>query len=204
MKSTSRTALTSAKLAAAITIGMMAAPNTASAQEYYIGQLVPGGYNFCPRNSIAANGQLLAISSNTALFSLLGTNFGGDGRTTFGMPDLRGRAPIHHGNGPGLSSRPLGQKSGAETVVMTTAQLPSHNHTIGSKNVAGDKGGPASDFPAASNIRGQKNYHNGPADALMDSAMVQPTGGGQAIHIMNPFIAIQWCVATFGIYPSRN
>ena len=95
MKISVKTLIGGAKIAAVATLGMMAAPQSASAQSYYIGQLVPGGYNFCPRGSLAADGQILAISSNTALFSLIGTIYGGDGRTSMQLPDLRGRAPLH-------------------------------------------------------------------------------------------------------------
>lgn len=204
MKLSFKTLLTGAKLAAVATLGMTFAPQSASAQEYYIAQIVPGGQNFCPRGTAATDGQLLAISSNTALFSLIGTIYGGDGRTTFALPDLRGRSALHNGSGPGLSSRPIGQKSGAERVTMTTATMPSHTHQLTSVNQDGDKGGPASDFPAKSNVAGQKLYHNGPADSAFDPAMLRNTGGGQSISIMNPFLVIQWCIATQGIFPSRS
>ena len=182
----------------------MAAPQSASAQSFYIGQLVPGGYNFCPRGSLAANGQLLPVASNSALFSLLGTIYGGDGRTTFALPDLRGRAPLHAGNGPGLSARPLGQRGGAETVTMTAAQMPSHSHMVGARNKRGDKRGPGTDFPAPSSVTEQSIYHEGPADVTMDPKMIKNSGGGQPMQIMNPYLVIQWCIAIDGIYPSRS
>lgn len=203
MKNTSKSFIAGAKTAAVLTIGMMTAPQSASAQEFYIGQLVPVGFNFCQRQTAAANGQLLAISSNTALFSLLGTIYGGDGRTTFALPDLRGRMPMHAGNGPGLTSHPQGQKSGVETVTLTEVNLPSHSHTITSVNQTGDKGGPVTDLLAKPSD-GSKIYHDGPPDSTMDPRMVQNTGGGQAFNIMNPYLAINWCVATQGIYPSRS
>ena len=204
MKISIKALISGAKIAAVATLGMMAAPQSASAQSYYIGQLVPGGYNFCPRGSLAADGQILAISSNTALFSLIGTIYGGDGRTSMQLPDLRGRAPLHAGNGPGLTSRPLGQKGGSETVTMTTATMPSHNHLVGARNKRGDKRGPGTDFPAPSSVTEQSLYSEGPADVTMDPAMIQNTGSGLPMQIMNPFLAIQWCIVTEGVYPSRS
>lgn len=192
-----------AKAAALVSLGMMAAPQSASAQDFYIGQLVPVGFNFCQRTTAAANGQLLAISSNTALFSLYGTIYGGDGRTTFALPDLRGRIPMHYGTGPGLSTRNIGQRGGSETVVLNATNLPSHNHNILSVNKTGDKGGPVTDLLAKSSD-GAKIYHDGPPDSTMDPRMVQNTGSNQAFNVSNPYLAINWCVALQGIYPSRS
>ena len=101
-----------------------------SAAEPFLGEISMFGGNFAPRGWAFCDGQLLSIAQNSALFSLLGTIYGGDGRTTFGLPDLRGRVPMHHGNGPGLSSHPIGQKSGSETVILNVLQLPAHNHTV--------------------------------------------------------------------------
>ncbi|WP_430974469.1 tail fiber protein, partial [Sunxiuqinia rutila] len=98
--------------------------------EPFVAQISMFGGNFAPRNWAFCDGQLLAISSHTALFSLLGTTYGGDGRTTFALPDLRGRTPVHAGNGPGLSPRALGSKFGSEQTTLTTNNLPSHNHTV--------------------------------------------------------------------------
>ncbi len=97
----------------------------------FIGQIQTFGFNFAPRGWARCDGQLLPISSNSALFSLLGTTYGGDGRTTFGLPDLRGRAALHQGQGPGLSNRNLGQRAGAENTTLTVNQMPSHNHVQG-------------------------------------------------------------------------
>lgn len=202
MKPLSKSLFAGAKAAAVLSLGFMAAPQTASAQDFYLGQLIPVGFNFCQRNTAAANGQLLAISSNSALFSLLGTIYGGDGRTTFALPDLRGRFPTHQGTGAGLSTRPIGSRGGVETVVLSQANLPSHNHIIASVNQDGDKGGPVTDLLAKSND-GAKMYHDGPPDATMDPRMVQNTGGSQAFSIMNPYLTINWCVATQGLFPSR-
>jgi microcystin-dependent protein len=159
--------------------------------------------NFGPRNWARAEGQLLAINSNQALFSLLGTTYGGDGRTTFGLPDLRGRAPIGQGNGPGLSPRTWGQKGGAETHTLSVSQMPSHNHDVNVTNAIGDKGGPGSDFLAAGGD-GHKAYHNGPANRTMDPAVISNVGGNQSFGILDPYLSMYWCISLVGVFPSRN
>jgi microcystin-dependent protein len=195
--------MTGIKTAAVLTFGTALAPQSASAQDFYLGQLVPVGFNFCQRSTAAANGQILAISQFSALFSLLGTTYGGDGRTTFALPDLRGRFPMHQGTGPGLTPRSMGQRGGAEAVVMTEAQLPAHNHLVVAVNQTGDKGGPVTDLLAKASD-GSKNYHDGPADSRMDPSMLSSTGGGQAIQVMNPYLVMNWCIATEGLFPSRS
>ena len=123
-----------------IALGMIKAyslmePCRVAAQpEPFLGQLMLVGFTFCPRGWANANGQLLEISTNTALFSLLGTTYGGNGRTTFGLPDLRGRVPVHVGTGPGLSAYRQGQRSGQETVTLTAAEMPAHRHTVNASN----------------------------------------------------------------------
>ena len=132
----------------ALAMGITTAPTTASAQDPYLGQLMIVGFNFCPRGWANADGQLLAINSNSALFSLFGTMYGGDGRTSFGLPDLRGRVPMHAGSGPGLTLRREGQKFGQERVTLTIPEMPSHNHQIAVNNAIGDSGRPGNDFLA--------------------------------------------------------
>ncbi|NNF56787.1 MAG: phage tail protein [Rhodothermaceae bacterium] len=150
--------------------------------------------NFAPRGWAFCDGQLLAISQYTALFSILGTTYGGDGRTTFGLPDLRGRVPIGPGTGPGLSNRPLGARGGAEQVTLSVTQLASHAH-ITQKS---------SDEPAGA---GTGNY---PLQRVLDDDLVVPgattdtTGGGQPHENMPPFLAVYYCIALQGIFPSRN
>jgi len=115
-----------------LTLSAALVPRSAVAQEPFIGEIRWVGFNFAPRGWAPCDGQLLAISQNTALFSLLGTTYGGDGRTTFALPDMRGRVPVHKGQGPGLTNRDLGEAGGQESVALTTAQMPSHTHTIAS------------------------------------------------------------------------
>lgn len=117
-------------VAATAALSLLLPISTANAgTSNYIGELIPGGYNFCPRGSAPADGRLVAINQNTALFSIYGTFYGGDGRTTFAYPDLRGRAPISDGRGPGLQDYRIGAKGGTETFSVPLSMLPSHNHT---------------------------------------------------------------------------
>ena len=195
-----------------ITLGLVMAfsvisPRPAAAQsEPLLGQLMLFGGNFCPRGWTNADGQLLPISSNSALFSLFGTMYGGDGRTTFGLPDLRGRAAIHTGRGPGLANYRQGSKGGAEslTVTVTTNNMPSHKHAVQGTNSTANLAGPGTDLLARN--ASAPTYHNGPANVTMDASMITNTGGGQPITVQkrSPFLTLRWCVALQGVFPSRN
>ena len=160
------------------------------------------GFNFCPRGWALAEGQLLSISSNSALFSLFGTIYGGDGRTTFALPDLRGRVPMSAGGGPGLTNRPMGQRLGTETETLTVQQMPSHNHQINASQGATDNdpsgsvmGGP-----------GRTRIYDAPTvtSTTMASNAVTNTGGSQNHNNMQPSLVLRACIALEGVYPSRN
>jgi len=174
----------------------------------YLGSVCIMAANFCPRGYADAAGQLLAISSNTALFSLLGTMYGGDGRVTFALPDLRGRAPICAGvgAGPGLSNITQGQKGGNETITLTQQQLPAHTHTaqLNGTSTNGDVDGPAGAVPAR--MPRSRSYSSAVADATMGNSAVTVTGGGsgQTTPVRDPFLGLRYCVATVGVFPSRN
>lgn len=174
----------------------------------FIGQIMMFAGNFAPRGWAFCNGQLLDISSHSALFSILGTTYGGDGRSTFGLPDLRGRAPIHHGNstGPGLSPHPLGQKGGAETVTLTTNQIPPHSHGAGCSDANGSAQAPTNAFPAAGvdSSRGTVNGYGTSANQKLNGGFIENTGGGQAHSNMQPFLAINYVITLEGIFPSRS
>lgn len=189
--------------AAGILGAALAAPGAANAgSDTFLGEMMLVGYTFCPRNYAEANGQLLAISSNTALFSLLGTNYGGNGQTTFGLPDLRGRAPINQGQGPGLSPYVLGQWGGQESFTLLVSQMPMHNHLVNATNTTADKTGPGGKFLALAS-GGVSIYHEGPANKVMDPAMITLTGGSQPVGHRGPYLTMRWCIATSGIFPSR-
>jgi microcystin-dependent protein len=185
------------------------------------------GGNFAPRGWAYCYGQLMSIAQNSALFSLLGTTYGGDGQTTFGLPDLRGRALIGNGQGPGLSNYELGQTGGAESVILTLNNLPSHSHTAdvstlivtpsastatGTTNIPGPTLVPAAlpqtgSGPTASTIKGYVVKNNSTtlaADTVSGVVTIGITGNNQAVSIQDPYLAISYIIATEGIYPSRN
>jgi microcystin-dependent protein len=180
--------------------------------EPFIGQIMMVGFNFPPRGWAKCDGQLLSISSNTALFSLLGTTFGGDGRTTFGLPDLRGRDAKHIGQGPGLANVTWGQKGGRENVTLTTNELPNHTHamtsalTVKCNGGAGGEDNPQGHFIAPSpddmfNAAGGADMAAGSVGGTITAAN---TGSGQAFNIENPYLGILHNIALVGIFPSRS
>ena len=169
----------------------------------FIGQIMPVAWNFAARGWAKCDGQLLPIQQNEALFSLLGTAYGGDGRTTFGLPDLRGRVPIHVGAGPGLSAYAVGQQGGLEAVALNDQELPSHRHTVACSSAQGNVGSPVGALPGAE-IAAQDIWSNGPADAQMNADMIGSSGGGVAHENRPPYLAITWLIALVGIYPSRH
>lgn len=158
--------------------------------------------NFAPRNWAFCNGQLLPISQNTALFSLVGVTYGGDGRNTFALPDLQGRAPMHPGNGPGLAPRRLGERGGVETVTLTANQMPAHNHTLGAQSSPGDLSDPTERSLARSS--GGFAYHAVDSTVQMDAQALTNTGNGQPHNNMQPFLALSFIIALMGIYPARS
>lgn len=165
----------------------------------FAGNYAPSGWAFC-------DGQLLAIAQNQALFSILGTTYGGDGRTTFGLPDLRGRVAIHPGNGPGLSSYSLGEKGGVETVTLTVNNLPAHSHTATVTNPVNDdeatSDDPTGKYPAVS---GENMYHESSnAEGAVPNVTVNNTGGGQAFDKRQPFATVHYIICIEGVFPSRN
>jgi microcystin-dependent protein len=167
--------------------------------EPFLAEIIMFGGNFAPRGWALCDGQLLPINQNQALFSLLGTTYGGDGRTTFGLPDLRGRLAMHPGNGPGLSPRRLGEKGGTEQNTLTTPQLPAHNHTLAAKEEA-NAADPDGTFIAGSGF----NAFGTAADKTMNTTAIGNTGGGQAVNNIQPFECVNFIIALQGIFPSRN
>ncbi len=160
--------------------------------------------NFAPRGWAFCDGQLLPISQNTALFSLIGNTYGGDGRTTTALPDLRGRAPMHPGSGPGLTSRRLGQRGGNDSITLTESQLPNHDHNAQAYARPGDLADPTNRFLARSS--GPNTYQSDTTNNLttMNSAALAPAGGSQSHNNLQPFLTLNFIIALVGLYPSRS
>jgi microcystin-dependent protein len=170
----------------------------------FAGNFAPTGYALC-------QGQILPISQNAALFSILGTTYGGNGTTTFALPDLRGRAPIGAGQGAGLASITLGESGGVAHVTLAAANMPSHTHTVGvdtnTNNITNLS--PANAYIGAQASVGQggsgvANFSPGPANATLAPGAVSTVGGGQPFSVQNPFLGINYIIATQGVFPSRS
>jgi microcystin-dependent protein len=167
----------------------------------FIGQLKMFGGNFAPRGYALCNGQLLAISQNDVLFALIGTTYGGDGQNTFALPDLRGRIPLHMGQGAGLSNRIIGEMSGTETVTVITNQLPGHTHNAMGQSGNGNQSSPAGGVWAASSLN---EYSNAAANTTMAAAAIGLAGGNQSHANVMPFQCVNFIIALEGIFPTQN
>jgi len=166
------------------------------------------GFNFAPKGWALCDGQLLPISQNTALFSLLGTTYGGDGKSTFGLPNLQGNAPMHPGQGPGLSLRDLGESAGEQSVTLLDSEMPAHTHTANSANAVGSgtQLTPAGNIWAnASTRRATVNvYAASPGNTQMDPLTLAFAGGSQPHNNMPPFLCLNFCIALQGVFPPRS
>lgn len=172
--------------------------------EPFLGEIRMFAGNFAPRGWALCDGQLLPISQYSSLFSILGTTYGGDGRTTFALPDLRGRVPVHAGDstGPGLTRRYWGNKGGTETETLTVNQIPSHSHTLFASSEGADQVSPE-DGTLAAKVR-TKNYNAEEPDVNMRAESIENTGGGQAHNNMPPFACVNFIISLQGTFPSRN
>jgi microcystin-dependent protein len=171
--------------------------------EPFLAEIYMGGMNFAPRGYATCAGQLLSIAQNTALFSLLGTTFGGNGQTTFALPDMRGRVPMGEGQGPGLTSRTLGEVSGTETVTLISTQMPTHNHVFNAVSEAGDSSAPAGAYLANTGAL-DKEYKTTGTVVAMNASAVGVSGGSQPHDNMPPYLVLTFYIAMEGIFPSRN
>jgi microcystin-dependent protein len=168
--------------------------------EPFLAEVKMVGFNFAPRGWAFCDGQILPINQNQALFSLIGTTYGGDGRTTFALPDLRGRTPIHEGQVAGGSNRTLGERSGEEAVTLSVDEIPSHSHTASASNLAADTQVPQDNLLASS-----LNVWAAPsATVQLAPETVGPGGAGQDHVNMQPYLTVHFCIALQGIFPSRN
>lgn len=162
-------------------------------------------FNFAPRGWAWCDGQILPLSQNTALFSLLGTTYGGDGKSTFALPDLRGRTPLGWGQGPGLSLRDLGEAGGASTVTLIEAEMPAHSHALNGTSAAGNQGSPAGALWAQSRHgRTVERLYAATTGGVMAASALAPTGGDAAHDNRQPYLTFYFAIALQGVFPPRG
>jgi len=169
----------------------------------FVGEIRVFGFNFAPQGWAQCNGQLLQIRQNTALFSLLGTNYGGDGSSTFGLPNLQGRAPLHvgSGSGPGLKQYSLGETGGMAAVTLASAEMPAHTHSLSAVTDPAESGVPTGNVLARS--IGGPVYANGTPSVALAAGAVGIQGGGGVHNNLPPYLVINFCIALQGIFPPR-
>ena len=199
-----RTALMACAAATVLATTFQVKPAQACSAEPLLAGLCVFAGNFAPRGWAFAQGQILPINLNQALFALLGTTYGGDGRTSFALPDTRGRAVIGAGQGPGLSSYLLGQRGGVETVTLSTGQMPSHSHSVAPAALSGQGNSDTPTGKVPARVPRQSLYSSATPDVSMRATTSSATGGSQAHDNRPPFIAMNWIIALQGIFPSRN
>lgn len=206
------------RLGAMLGLGLLAGPAMAgtqgtrgvqrtNGQDPYIGEIMLFAGNFAPNGYLTCNGQLLQISQYSALYSILGTMYGGNGSTNFALPNLNGRAPIGIGQLAGGSTYTQGQAAGSESVTLTTNQLPAHNHPLNVSTAAGTMATPAGNVPAvatlASNEEGVNAYAAAGSLTAAATAAIGMAGGNQSVSVLSPYLALNYVIAVNGIYPSR-
>ena len=184
--------------------GVFAATPAQAQQECMLAEIKLFAGNFAPKNYALAQGQILSIAQNQALFALLGTTFGGDGQTTFALPDLRGRYPIGTGQGPGLSNRDLGEKGGEENVTLTTSQMPAHDHVLNGSNTLADHARPLGRTLGKVSPPTTFAYATAVPDAPMTTGSIGTSGGNLPHDNMSPYLGINYIICIQGIFPSRN
>lgn len=203
-KATGAVSMRSLKACAAVVVacGGLGVTLGAAAQDKYMGELMLTGATFCPNGTWEANGQLMPVNQNGAMYSLYGTLYGGDGVNTFGLPDLRGRVPV--GVGPSTTGfqAVMGEVGGSETVTLSTNQLPAHTHALSVGNQPATSGTPAQGQMLAQ-TQNAGTYASGTPNVQLSAASVGATGGNTPIPVRNPYVGMRWCVVYNGIYPSR-
>jgi len=171
--------------------------------EPFVAEIRIFGFNFAPTGWAQCNGQLMPISQNTALFSLVGTFYGGDGKSTFGLPNLQGSVAVHQGQGPGLSPYGVGETGGVENVNLNATQIPGHTHAVNCVSLAGNKQQPAGNV-WAKELTGKKDYNAAPDGTPMNAGALGPAGGDAPHSNLQPYLVLNYCIALQGIFPPRN
>lgn len=201
-------AMGKAGLCALTLISAVIAPGSARASfDPYIGEVMLVAFDFCPTGFLPANGSLLPISQNQALFALYGTTYGGDGVSNFAVPDMRRRILVGPGAGPGLSPVVLGQAAGSATQTMTLSTMPGHSHAVNANNLDGDLPGPGGKLLAAAPTGGTGNetiYSLSAPTTTMNPSMIAPAGSGAPINTQDPTLGLTHCIAQVGIFPPRD
>jgi len=175
----------------------------AQGSDPFLGQIAFVPYNFVPQNWAPCNGQLMSISQNQALFSLLGTMYGGNGTTTFALPDMRGRVLVHEGQAPGgPTNYTMGQSGGSESVSLLVTQMPAHSHTVNAVTAEGNQNSPTNTLLADTKTL-DKEYSDATPNTTMKASMVNPAGGSQPHENRPPFVTLKCIIALYGIYPSH-
>jgi microcystin-dependent protein len=211
LKKVTRTFVLGALALAVALGGAMVWSTSAKASDPFLAQVKMFGFNFAPRGWALCDGQILPINQNQSLFSLLGTTYGGDGRTNFALPDLRGRFPMHEGNSytNGSANHTLGQKDGSETNTLTLAQMPSHTHPVLTATVNAYSGNGNTEYPTGTiwaKAPRMRKYSTAAPNVAMDSgiAALGATGSATPVNNMPPFIVVNYAIAIQGLFPSRN
>lgn len=168
----------------------------------FVGEIRLFAGNFAPKGWALCNGQLLPISQNTALFSLLGVQYGGDGKTTFALPNMQGKAPVHRGQGNGLTDRTIGEIGGSANVTLLTTEIPAHTHVPNSQSSQGVADPTNALWTNTAGLRGAA-YYGTTADTSMSPAAIQPAGGSQPHNNMQPYLGVNYIIALQGVFPSR-
>lgn len=173
--------------------------------DQFVAEIRIFGFNFAPRGWAICSGQILPISQNTALFSLVGTQYGGNGTSNFALPNLQGAAALDQGSGPGLTQRTVGDVGGEANVTLSLRQLPQHTHSAQcvANNTTKPTYGPGNAL-WSSDAAGDNEYNTGAGNVAMNTAAIAPTGGGQPHNNLQPYLALNFCIALQGIFPPRS
>lgn len=197
-----RSALRSALTGAYVAWAALAVPQAAYAGDPFLGEVICGGWNFCPMGWAECNGQLMSIAQNSALFTLLGTTYGGDGQATFGLPNLQSRTVIGDGQGPGLTNRTQGETGGAETVTISSSTMPMHTHSLTAHDGAEKSASPTGKIMGASPAAA-KIYSSQATNVQLRPNAMSIVGGSQPHPNLQPYLAVKCCIAINGIFPSQ-